>query len=761
MILHYLKVAVRNLMKYKVHSLISALCLAVGIVCYTLVAYWINAYNSMINMHDEKVVTFKLEDEDGRWNLFTPVDVERIENLHIDGLSDITVKFPSRQAEIDVIDKDQKEKPFLVNYTVVNGNTFSFYGLDLLYGNRIPEKKDEVVISRSFAEKAFGQDNPIGAVIHLTESVYDFDKGIRDYKVVNVAEDNWAFPRVDCYFPYMVFPQGFMEVYALLDEGTTLSALNDNLQNLKFVNNGKDCSVSALSFSDDFKKKQMTIIFSIVLFVASLILLSGMINFLKFAIQMFYNRQREVALRKSMGSDARGLFMLLFSEVFCMLTVSFLLSLVITEIVVDTCHTYIPSNDLPYIDLSEVYWVQTRCFVSLLVICLLVVYVPVWRLQRSCIGYHVRINNNKHVFRSVMMWLQLSIAIFFVGNVLCINIVFNKILYSIYIPVSDDEEARIIEFKPSTYRLRQNISHVVDAFRKMPEVVDEITLWGELDSRFRKSYRKLDGTDSFIETTMGNANYFQFFNIPHHGEMTDSEDAVYVSEKFMRQLEKDSISGTVFIQGTSYRIAGTYKALYGENEDDPRTIGSAFFPVKPFGTFYFKIAEGKDTDKVIDKMKDICREYVPETLPLDIKPITDRKQTLLGTVGLVGTLVNVLALVSLLLVVLSVYSAISLDTAGRQKEVAIRKINGASPVKIALMFGRSYILIYILSFATAFPFVYYFASVFFIDGTLPVNMNWGMALSLFVSMLIVVLVTVAYKIYKVMHINPADIIKTE
>ena len=36
MILHYLKVAVRNLMKYKVHSLISALCLAVGIVCYTL-----------------------------------------------------------------------------------------------------------------------------------------------------------------------------------------------------------------------------------------------------------------------------------------------------------------------------------------------------------------------------------------------------------------------------------------------------------------------------------------------------------------------------------------------------------------------------------------------------------------------------------------------------------------------------------------------------------------------------------------------------
>lgn len=129
------------------------------------------------------------------------------------------------------------------------------------------------------------------------------------------------------------------------------------------------------------------------------------------------------------------------------------------------------------------------------------VYVPVWRLRRSCIGYYVRINNNKHVFRSVMMWLQLSIAIFFVGNVLYINIAFNKAFYSVYRPVSDDEEARIIEFKPSTYRLRQNISHVVDAFRKMPEIVDEITLWGVLDSRIKQRYIKADGTHSFIKIT--------------------------------------------------------------------------------------------------------------------------------------------------------------------------------------------------------------------------------------------------------------------
>lgn len=40
MIIHYLKISLRNLWKYKTHSLISALCLAVGIVCYILVSMY-------------------------------------------------------------------------------------------------------------------------------------------------------------------------------------------------------------------------------------------------------------------------------------------------------------------------------------------------------------------------------------------------------------------------------------------------------------------------------------------------------------------------------------------------------------------------------------------------------------------------------------------------------------------------------------------------------------------------------------------------
>ena len=42
MIIHYLKIAFRNLFKYKTQSVISVLGLAVGFTCFALSAIWIH-----------------------------------------------------------------------------------------------------------------------------------------------------------------------------------------------------------------------------------------------------------------------------------------------------------------------------------------------------------------------------------------------------------------------------------------------------------------------------------------------------------------------------------------------------------------------------------------------------------------------------------------------------------------------------------------------------------------------------------------------
>ena len=116
-----------------------------------------------------------------------------------------------------------------------------------------------------------------------------------------------------------------------------------------------------------------------------------------------------------------------------------------------------------------------------------------------------------------------------------------------------------------------------------------------------------------------------------------------------------------------------------EVEGRVKVIGSIFMVSPEASTYFFKVADSSKSSKTIKQITEICRRYVPDTLPLDIRSISNTKQTTVGAMEMMQKASILLAVISLLLVVLSIYSAISMDTISRQKEVAIRKINGATP----------------------------------------------------------------------------------
>ena len=117
---------------------------------------------------------------------------------------------------------------------------------------------------------------------------------------------------------------------------------------------------------------------------------------------MFYNRQREVALRKCMGSEKKGLFLLLFAEVFWMMSTAFLLSLFLTELMINLAKIYIPSHDMPDLPLSSIYVIQFQIYIALLMICMLVIWFPIRRLRQVSIISQINNNRSRHIFRSIM-----------------------------------------------------------------------------------------------------------------------------------------------------------------------------------------------------------------------------------------------------------------------------------------------------------------------------------------------------------------------
>lgn len=189
MIIHYLTTAIRNLMKYKLHSLISVICLAIGITCFCIVNYFVGSVTQKKNMPDnERRISLSLvSEENGRDFRFNQEDYALLEGLKVEGMGCLVAASYPMDAEVTAIGKDGLEQPFIVKYQCVSSSFFSYDDLQLCCGKISLDSPDEVIVSRTFAMKAFGKEDVVGMVIRLESPYEENPESIRDYKIDHLS----------------------------------------------------------------------------------------------------------------------------------------------------------------------------------------------------------------------------------------------------------------------------------------------------------------------------------------------------------------------------------------------------------------------------------------------------------------------------------------------------------------------------------------------------------------------------------------------
>ena len=166
-----------------------------------------------------------------------------------------------------------------------------------------------------------------------------------------------------------------------------------------------------------------------------------------------------------------------------------------------------------------------------------------------------------------------------------------------------------------------------------------------------------------------------------------------------------------------------------------------------------------------DELNELYHEKCPKSLmPLEIANVYDTWFTMVRWAEMLQQLCWLLTIISLLCIIISVYSAVSFDTRGREKEVAIRKVHGAKMWDIIRLFGRYYLRILVISAIIAAP-------LGIALGTIVMNMmhvhanvllltcQWIVSSLLIVTL--ITLLTVWEKIYRVSRTPPADVVKKE
>lgn len=121
----------------------------------------------------------------------------------------------------------------------------------------------------------------------------------------------------------------------------------------------------------------------------------------------------------------------------------------------------------------------------------------------------------------------------------------------------------------------------------------------------------------------------------------------------------------------------------------------------------------------------------------------------------------ILAIVSLAICLISIYSTVMLDTQTRKKEVAIRKVNGALTKDIAKLFGRTYMLICIVAMVFAVVAMLLFHIVLSQQFDM-VEINPGFPVSLSVVIIIgFIAAIIACQVRKIMKVDPSEILVKE
>ena len=806
---NYLKIALRNLWKNKVFSIINIAGLAIGLCCFLLIAIYVLDELSYDRHFPQADRTYRINSEIrfGGNEMRIPQTSDMMGSLLRKDYAEVeqyTRVYASSGSKHVRKGNDFINEPKVAH---VDSTFFDVFPARAIAGNLLTalNEPNTVVISETAAMKYFGTTDVLGKSV-VTNVNYP-----ETYKVTGVIRDmpsNSHF-YFDFLFSMKNVPYDWGQVmshnfntYIRLREGTDHKAFEKKM--LQYIDRyvlpeaKQYMQISSIAeFEKAGNKLEYTImpLTSIHLYsdlmhemspsgniqyiyvfsaVALAILLIACVNFMNLTTARSANRAREVGIRKVLGTERKSLVLQFLAESTLMSLISLLIALGLVYLVLPLFNEMAAKQMKP----AELFSPAVLTLILLLPLCvgLLAGSYPAFYLSsfRPIVVLKGKLAaGGKAVgLRSTLVVVQFFTSIILIIATIVVyrqldfirskNLGFNR------------EEVLVIN---DTYALGDKAETFKNELLQLPGIsAGTLSAFLPVDNSSRSdnsfsSQAVMDSKTGFnMQTWTVDYDYVNVMGMQlvkgrnFSREFGSDSSAVIINETTAKVLPfKDPIGQRIYSADGSdpvrvYTIIGVVRNF--NYESMKRSIGPlALFLGSSTGLASFKVSTA-DLPALLGQIKARWKR-LSQGLPFSYSFMDDSFDEMYRSEQRVGTIALSFSVLAIFIACLGLFGLASFIAEQRTKEIGIRKVLGASVNGIVRLLSKDFVKLVVIAFVLAAPLAWWAMSRWLEDFAFRTPISWWIFLLAGMIALIIALATISFQAVRAALANPVHNLRSE
>ena len=669
---------------------------------------------------------------------------------------------------------------------------FQIFSFETVSGNfkNVFSSPTDVVISQKIANKYFGEVNPVGKVILIQSEMPATVKGVfKDLPSNSQFKFDIAFSYdiVKKFNPYAYhwYSSGTNTWLKLADNTDVVSLSNKIRRTIRKHKPELKTDLHLKSLTDYYYDNSYEAIYTekgnkqylwLMIIIAALLLAIAAVNFVNLSTALSERRLKEIAVNKVLGANRSNIFMQFISESMLVSFIAIVMSIAFSFALSPMMY-YLTGDDISIIDF--IIPVFALYLVVFLIMGVLGGLYPALILSRKSLteSFRPMSKNRAGVFslEKVLVVTQFAIAVILIVSTILINkqmnFLMNKKLgfdkeYVTLIKSNNDLSKHYLRFKND---MKNSLAvEGVSCIGMFPAGLDNWTpsVWWEGKDPSQKLSIAYNYVDPDFISVMGIETIAgRNFNINLETDLTSA----YVINQQAQQIMglQNPIGKQIDILGNKGKIIGVVRnplfhslhTLPTPRLFKPVKSPSQFPDLRTGGSIIIRVKNGL-MRKAIKEIKTWCANN-NISVPPDFSFLENTYKNMYKKEDRIRSVFMVFSALSIFISCLGIFILNTFYTQKKSKEIAVRKINGASE-RLVIRNILAYLFKWItVSVVVAIPLSVVFLNKWLENFSYKTNLSWWIFLIGGVAALFIAVTTVIWQSWKAATRNPVESLRYE